>query len=326
MVELSKQKIYCFIIGSTASGKSRLAESLCAKFSAPLLNADSVQAYKHVSIGAAKPSADDLKDIRHYLFDLVDFPDTFTAGEFFRQTDDVLNKLPDDSLFFIVGGSGFYIQSLVNGMSKGGRSHAGLQEKLALELSELGQEKLYEKLSRLDPYAAKKISPNDHYRLFRYLELVESTGMTLQQRSAVDSENQSQGGLNQKGKIIKIGLLWDREELLKRVKMRVDQMFDNGFIQEVQSLIDGGMGEWSPLQSVGYKQIGDSLNSFGSIETSKPSQIAELKTQIVTHTMQLAKKQKTWWKKDPTVLWIKGETPLNEQIHFVEQALDELQR
>lgn len=284
-----------FVVGPTASGKSGLAIELARKLNGAVANSDSLQIYTGLDIGTAKPSQAERSKLPHFLFDIVPLGQAFTAGDYRRAALDVIEKqIPQRDLIF-VGGSGFYIQALDKGMNEVLPVPPEIIESLDESEKQNGLLHLWHQLLQADPESAAKIHPNDGYRIKRALSVIMASGekWSSQQERTKDGQH-----LSSRYRVKKIGLKWERSELLKRVEFRTKEMLENGLIEEVQALIEKGFASWAPLQSVGYKETLDFLKNH----TSK-DQLFQL---IVQSTMQLAKKQMTWFKRDAEIQWYDG--------------------
>ncbi len=195
----------------------------------------------------------------------------------------------------VVGGTGFYFQAIEKGMFDVGGENPEVREKLQKQTeTEEGAKALYEDFKARDPVAAQRIFPNDHYRLIRAMELMLTQGKTLTQIQT-EFENQSN---KFPWPLEKVGIQISREELLPKIQKRTRAMLDEGLIQEVKSLRDQGLRQWAPMESVGYKEVNQFLD--GSEEISTPETLEE---KIIMNTMKLAKKQKTWFQRDPSIRW-----------------------
>lgn len=280
-----------FVLGPTASGKSRWALREALKTSGAILNADSVQIYKSLSIGAAKPTTEDQALVPHYLYDLAEPGEDFTAGDYRRAALDVIERELPHRPLYIVGGSGFYIQALEKGMYDVGPISPEIKKQVQQWVDSGG---LYEELVKLDPEAAKKIGPKDPYRLQRALEVVMSEGRTMQ-KIAEDFRHDHRE-LKEQYDVEKIGIFCPRDVLRQRVTRRTEQMLKSGFIEEVQNLLGQGLADTKALRSVGYKEC-------VAVLTGRLNR-ADLLSAIVTSTMQLAKRQMTWFKRDHEIHWI----------------------
>ncbi len=279
-----------FVLGPTATGKSQLAIELAQKHNGHIVNIDSVQLYKGLEIGSAAPTSDDLKKVPHHLFSYVTAPTEMTAGQYIRDFYQLMEKLKPNTNLFIVGGTGFYIQALEKGMFNLPEVTTEIKQQVLDDLDRYGADKLYVELKDFD--AETVIHPNDHYRLGRALEIKRAFNKKMS-----DFQN-----ANNKDALpfpyLKIGLNFssdDKEKMRARVKNRIQQMIKNGLIAETKSFLDCGFDQWTPLSSVGYIETVQYLKNEITLEQLEPA--------ITLSTMQLIKKQRNWFKRDPTVLW-----------------------
>ena len=288
-----------FVVGPTASGKSALALELAEKHQGCIINCDSVQLYQKVQIGAAKPTPEELARVPHHLVNIIEPPIEVTAGQYTRLFHEQMQKQEQQTQTlnnFVVGGTGFYFLAIEKGMYP--VTH--VPESILLEVRELlktteGAQRLYQELQEKDADAAKKISPNDHYRIERTVSLMRHENKSLTQIQAELKEKQKDHRFAYPLK--KIGIQIDRDTLRQKVTERTDFMLKAGLVDEVQSLIQEGLRDWAPLSSVGYAETRDYLDH-------KVASLAELRELIITGTMQLAKKQRTWFQRDTEIQWI----------------------
>ena len=292
-----------FVVGPTACGKSQLALELAQHFSGAILNCDSLQVYKRLDIGTAKPTQDERQKIPHYLFDVLDPGDVLTAGDYRRLALTELQARLPERMIFAVGGSGFYIQALEKGMFEVDKPTPEIEHKVREQLAANGLENLYAELKTLDPESAEDISPNDSYRIVRALVVLHDSG-----RKMSDLKKQFQPE-KLPFPYLKLGLNLNRETLLPRVTERTRKMLDSGLLQEVERLLRDGYEAWPALHSVGYKECVDHLRGRLSLEQLAPK--------IIEKTMQLAKKQRTWFKRDQDIQWLKPENPVQQAIQYV---------
>ncbi len=286
-----------FLMGATATGKSALALELAERFSAEIVNCDSVQVYEKLNIGAAKPSEDDLKRVPHHLYSFVSAPHLYTAGQYRRDALELFQK--SKKPLIVVGGTGFYFRALEKGMHSFPPTTSPIKEAVQKEINEKGNEQLYQEILQKDPEYAKKISINDRYRIQKAIEIFRSSDLIPSEIRKSFTEKKFPYPL------LKLHLFVDRQELRIRAAKRIEKMLENGLIDEVQSLIDQGLEAWSPMQSVGYKEVKEYLQEGGSL--------SDLKNSILKATMQLAKRQVTWFKKET-------EMPIKNCNQAMEQA------
>lgn len=289
-----------FIVGPTASGKTELAIQSYERFHTPVINGDSVQVYVGVDIGTAKPTPAELGRAPHELLSFVPPGETYTAGIFAEDVKRVIesknleaigvNQAPPPG-FVVVGGSGFYLQALEKGMFVLPEVSTDVRERLNQEMELGGRERLWEELAVVDSAYAEKISKGDTYRLLRALEIWRGLG----QRMTDLNQQFAQRDQVSWCRSLKIGLTMSREVLRKRVRARVEKMLERGLIAEVEMWRARGFSQWSPLKSVGYKEVQSFLDGELTYD--------EMVDRMVISTMQLAKRQMTWFRRDPEIQW-----------------------
>lgn len=281
-----------FIVGPTGTGKSLLAIKWAKAVHGQILNADSVQCFKSLHIGANKPSKQLQAEVPHHLFDIVQEGKSFTAGDFRRAALYKLKELSDqkNSYAFVVGGSGFYLQALLKGMHPFPKVSLENRDRVVKDMSHYGLDFLYKELQTKDPLYAQKIHRKDKYRILRGVEILRTQPQTITQ-------------MQQKFQLYTfpypkalIGLKCDRNELKRNIQIRTCQMLQLGLIEEVRVLLQKGLKDWPALKSVGYKQVVMFLE--GQIKKE------DLLEEIVQATMRLAKKQMTWFRNKYSVYWI----------------------
>jgi tRNA dimethylallyltransferase len=280
------------ILGPTGSGKSALAIELAVGFHGEIVNCDSLQLYRGFDVGTAKTPPSARRGIPHHLFDVIDdVKVAFSAGDYARQARETIAEITSrDRVPIIVGGTGFYLRALLEGLP----DLPGRDEALRSRLSAREQRRegsLHRLLRRLDPAAAARIHSNDTQKLIRALEIRMLT-------SAAQPSPASARPLTGY-KTLKLGLDPDRTQLFAALDARVQSMFDTGLIEEVQSLLDhGATGEEKPFESLGYKQTLHLLRGELTLDQAIAS------TQL--ETRQYAKRQWTWFRRDPEIHWLRG--------------------
>lgn len=302
---------FFLIVGPTASGKSSLGMQLAEHFGGAILNCDSLQTYQRLDIGTAKPTAADFKRVPHFLFDVLKPGEVLTAGDYRRLAMDVLAKELPSRMIFGVGGSGFYIQALEKGMFDVPKPSIESERAVRQRLEENGPAALYAELVAKDIKYAQSISPNDTYRITRALIIIEDTGKSVTQ---VRSEF---AAASFPYPILKLGLNLSREELEPRVRARAKTMLDEGLLDEVRALVDEGFKAWPAMQSVGYKECLDVIN--GDLVEAK------LLDQIVEKTLQLSKKQRTWFKRDLEIKWLDTQNAFADAVDKISWFLQNLE-
>lgn len=290
-----------FVVGTTASGKSDLALKLAQEFNGCIVNADSIQMYEDLDIGSAKPSVDEMQLVPHHLFSFIAAPSTITVGEFHRRFFDLIGQFSDDRLVFVVGGTGFYFQALEKGLPKIPAARPEFQDPLFTQwkLDPKAAQKDHDYLRLRDPAAAARIHVQDHYRLARALDIIDSTGKPVTQVWDEHGESRPQFPYP----LLKIGFKATRENLESKVRERAEKMVKEGLLKEVQSFLTQGYQDWDPLLSVGYKQARDYI-LLGH------SDLEGLTDEITQQTLRLAKKQRTWFQRDPEIHWLDPMDPV----------------
>ena len=289
----SSDPLLVVILGPTASGKTALSLSLAEKFHGEIVNCDSVAMYREFDIGTAKPSLVERARAPHHLFDCVDPMQDVTAGEYGRQARQVLQEIKSRThLPIVVGGTGLYLRALLEGLFAGPQRSQELRERLRERAARRGSPHLHKILSRLDGATAEKIHPNDTPKLIRAIEVC------LASRQKV-SELWQQGRDPLRGfRILRLGLDPDRAALYARINQRAQQMLKGGLIEETKKLIEKYGSRARPLGSLGYKQAAEFLRG-------------ELAREHVLSLIQqahrnYAKRQMTWFRREPEVMWFQG--------------------
>jgi len=279
------------IVGPTASGKSQLAIELAREFDGEILSCDSVQIYKYFHIGSAKLSVADQRGIPHHLMDLLDPDEPFTAGDYLRLGRQALQEIRSRGRVpFVVGGTGLYLRALLEGLFQGPRRSDELRLRLNNVAERRGNRYLHRVLERVDPVLACKITVNDRHKMIRALEVFFLTSRPLS--SHFETGSQSLEGFE----VLKIGLNPPRALLYDRIERRVDQMFAEGLVKEVQSILARGFAPGlKPFESLGYLQATRFLNG----EISLPEAIALTKQD----TRRYAKRQLTWFRREKECIW-----------------------
>jgi tRNA dimethylallyltransferase len=317
-----KKPLVIFVVGPTATGKSAFAVEAAQEFDGEIINTDSVQVYQSVDIGTAKPTPSDFKRVPHHLYSYVPEGETSTVGEFRREALAIIEQGPQRGTekFFAVGGSGFYVQALEKGMYPVPKIPDAVRESIANEHAKSGLGALYQELHKRDPEYAKDISENDTYRIMRSLEIARH----LQGQSSKPTNDNTWSGIRRKFEaeiektrsfdVLKIGILQPRAKIRKNVELRTAEMLKNGFIEEVKLLRDKGLSKWAPMLSVGYKEVQQFLDG----ELAKK----DLAEKIVTSTMQLVKRQTTWFRRDKDIQWFDANEGWAKPLAFIQAQVD----
>jgi tRNA dimethylallyltransferase len=291
-IEMERPRMV-ILLGPTGVGKSKLAVELAEELGGEIVSADSMQVYRHMDIGTAKPTLDEQKRVRHHLIDLVTPDQPFHAGLYRAMARKTVDQLHKNGIpIWVVGGTGLYIKALTQGLFTHPKIDPKVRKKLKQEAEGKGEDFLYQRLKRVDPKTASRLHPHDLFRTIRALEVFDSTGVPI-------SFFREQHRFGERPYLtLKIGLEIEREDLYRRIEERVDQMIEQGFLQEVTELMKMGYGpELKPMQNLGYKQMVQFLlKKIGWTEAVR---------QIKRDTRHYAKRQWVWFKSDPEVCWRK---------------------
>jgi tRNA dimethylallyltransferase len=279
------------IAGPTASGKSALALQLAEKFSGTIINADSMQVYRYMDIGTAKPSAADQALVPHHLLDLVDPDEDFDAFRYGELGRVAISEVQGHGRAALVaGGTGLYVKALLHGLFPGAPKSVGVRERLRAEAAAHGTMYLYRRLSQVDPGTAQRVHCRDLVRLVRALEVWECSGRPI------SVWQQKHGFREEPFRILKIGLSVPRPELHSRIDERVERMMAQGFLEEVGSLLARGYRpELKSMQSLGYRHLVGHLVGRSSL--------GDAVTAMKRDTRRYAKRQITWFRRDPKIYW-----------------------
>lgn len=278
------------IVGPTCSGKTKLSLLLAKLLNVEIISADSRQIYKKMNIGTAKPSFEDLSNVKHYFIDELEPDEDFNASKFEQKADEIIKKiLLGNKIPIVVGGSGLYIKALIDGISESIESSSVLRRELLDIRNKYGNEYLYNELKKIDPESSKKMLPQNWKRVLRALEVFKLTGKPIWQHYS-QQKNKEVFQFHQ------IGLLWDRNVLYKNIENRVDEMFSNGLITEVNKILSGSHSKnINSLNTVGYKEVIDYFD--GNISLHRAIEL------VKRNTRRYAKRQMTWFNADKRIKW-----------------------
>ena len=286
------QKILA-IAGATASGKSKAAVELAKKLNGEIISMDSMQIYKHMDIGTAKVTLQEMENIPHHMIDIVEPNMPFSVSDFVKLAKDKINEITArGKLPILAGGTGLYFESLIYPFNFGGaKSDEDIKNNLYKQLEQLGAEYLHKKLMEIDPIDGAKIHPNNTKRLIRALEIYEITGNTKTNNS---TNKQLLYDLDM------YVLDWDREILYDRIEKRVQIMFDNGLQKEIENLLEVGITfDMQSMQGIGYKEFAIYFDGKFSLD--------DVKNAIILNSRHYAKRQITWFKRYDFAKFIKFE-------------------
>jgi tRNA dimethylallyltransferase len=305
---LKKPKVIV-ICGPTGIGKTSVGIELAEKFGGEIVSADSMQIYRYMDIGTAKPTVEEKRRIPHHMIDIVDPDEDYDAVQFSKQARAIIAELHNrDRLPFVVGGTGFYIKALLHGIFQSEPVNPQIRNRLKQESEENGSDFLFERLKEIDPSAAGRIHPNDSYRIIRALETIESSGKTISEH------HQNHGFADDPFTALKIGLQLDRQNLYARIDERVDLMIEAGIVEEVTKLLEMGYtAELKSMQSIGYRHVVEFLEEKLSWD--------ECVRTLKRDTRRFAKRQFTWFGADRQNYWYEPDQ-LNEIVRLVEGFLE----
>ncbi len=279
------------VLGPTATGKTSLAIKLANALSSEIVNADSMYIYKYFDIGTAKPNTKELSEAKHHLIGFLEPTECYSVANFRIDACKVIKEIWSKKMTpIIVGGTGFYIDSLIKSFSYGSvEKDVNLRNGLEAELSQFGNDYLYDKLKNIDPNSANKLHKNDTKRVIRALEIALSS-------DAKKSDIVNNSDIVLKNPLI-IGLNLDREILYDRINRRVDIMLNDGLVDEVRKLYSSGLTpeNCNAMKGIGYKEIVSYFRGEYSLEVA----IEKIKQ----HSRNYAKRQITWFKRNDRIHW-----------------------
>lgn len=307
-----KQKIIV-IAGPTASGKSGLAMDMALRFGGEIVNADSMQVYRGMDIGTAKPTAEERSLVPHHLLDVVDPDGEFNASDYRALALPAIRRIGESGKpAFVVGGTGLYIRVLLGGLIRLPPSDADLRERLKAEMAREGVSALHERLKGLDAESAERIHPNDKVRIVRALEVIHLTGRRF------SSMIQDHRFRDNPFCAFKICLQIERERLYHRIDERSSHMLEMGLVRETAGLIDQGYSpDLKPMKALGYRHVVQVIRGKWDTETALKHLQAD--------TRRYAKRQLTWFRSDPEMAWLRPqeETEIENRIRDFLTGVDE---
>jgi tRNA dimethylallyltransferase len=294
LLSAMKEPALLVIVGPTGAGKSVLGLHLCRQYGGEIVNCDSMQIYQGMDIGTGKPEPAERSDIAHHMMDVVAPGCAFSAGDYARLTRKILaNMRQSGRLPVVVGGTGLYLRALLEGLFEGPPRNDDLRMRLRAIIAQGGLDRLHRWLLRVDPEAGARIMPRDAPRIVRALEVYTLTGTSLSAHF-VSGSNALTGF-----SILKLGLNPPREELYQTANQRVIQMLAKGWIDEVRALLAEGIAPDSQaFAALGYRQVVEHIHGRLGFE--------ELAKSIQANTRHYAKRQWTWFRKDPAIHWLDG--------------------
>ncbi len=281
------------ILGPTAAGKSKLGIDLALRFRGEIVSCDALQVYRHMDIGTAKVSPAEKARVRHHMLDLGDPGEDFSAGDYQRLAREALNEIRSrGNRPFVVGGTGFYLKALIEGLFEGPARSEELRARMRKIIGRRGPGTLHRALRRVDPESANRIAEADSERIIRAYEVPLISGKSIswwqeQPRDALMGY-----------RWLKLGIDVPRELLYQRINRRVEEMFENGLVEEARALLNGYPKYSQAFKAIGYRQVSDYFD--GKLSLSQTMEAIQMESR------RYAKRQLTWFRSDPDILWLDG--------------------
>lgn len=308
-VNLEKKIPLIVIVGPTASGKTALSINLAKRYNAEIISADSMQVYKSMDIATAKPDKDEMDGVVHHLIDFVDINHRFSVAEYLTLAKEKINDIYSRGKnIVIVGGTGLYINSLIDNIEFEEERENNLRQELMQEAERMGGNFMLDKLRSLDPEYADKLFPNDIGRIIRGIEINLIFGHSMSEHKKLSRANVSPYTP------FILGIAYrDREKLYDRINKRVDIMLENGLLNEAEDFFNKLGKQDTAVQAIGYKEL------FPYLKGEIP--LSEAVENLKKATRNYAKRQITWFKKDQRINWIYADEQTSEQLASNAQKL-----
>ena len=300
------------IAGPTASGKTALAVALAQELGGEVVSCDSMQVYRRMDIGTAKPTAEEMQGIPHHMLDVAEPDEDFSVSRYCRMASPIVDDIVSrGKVAIIAGGTGLYMDSLIRGNAFAPFPSTGVREKLEAQADTEGMEKIHAWLTSVDPEAAGRLHLSDRKRIIRALEVYLETGETITEH------NRRTQAIPPKYSPLWLGLDFeDRAQLYHRIDRRVDIMLDMGLIDEIKGLLHSGIPEkCTAMQAIGYKEFVDALQGRGTI--------AQAADQVRQSSRRYAKRQLTWFRRNQAIHWLTRGEGQEEIITQARQVLRE---
>jgi tRNA dimethylallyltransferase len=302
------ERTVIILLGPTGVGKTGASILLAEALHTEIISADSMQIYRGMDIGTAKPSPDELSKVPHHLIDILPPSGSFSAGIFRKAATGIIDELHcRGKIPLIVGGTGLYIRSLTRGLFEGPEADWEIRERLTQDEKATGEGHLYARLMKADPLAAVKIDPRDSRRIIRALEVLQKGEGTISELQRLSTKAGEYA-------FVRVGLIREREELYRLIEERVDRMLQRGLVSETERLLAMKPGR-TPLQALGYKEMGLFLEG----KTSYGEAVMLLKRR----SKKYAKRQLTWFRKEPGISWV-NITGIMDSRQVFEKILDDV--
>jgi tRNA dimethylallyltransferase len=283
-----REKRVLILTGPTGVGKTDVAILIAKALDTEIISADSMQIYKGMDIGTAKPTKEQLSQVKHHMIDIIEPSESYSVGRYIKEVKPIIERLHSlQKVPLVVGGTGLYIKAMTRGLFEAPEANPELRKQLK-EIEERNPGTLYAELQRLDPQKAKEVSPTDLRRIIRALEVIMTAERPM---SSLQRELTSPLPYQ----FYKIGLTRDRKELYRIIEKRVEEMFNRGLVEEVERLLKKNPTEVA-LQAIGYKEVIAYLR--GETELEETIRV------IKKATKRYAKRQFTWFRKEEAVQWV----------------------
>lgn len=298
------------ICGPTASGKTTLSIELAKRIKGEIISCDSMQIYREMDIGTAKPTQEERQGIQHYVLDFISPEQRYSVADYKREAKKAIKEiLKKGKRPIIVGGTGLYLDSLLYEIEYPNIEwEEAYRTQLEKRIEQEGLEKLYEEAKKIDPLAIEKISQKDAKRILRILEIYHTTGKTKTEQERESRKNPVEYDYQV------YALKWDREVLYERINQRVDLMIEQGLIEEVNQILKKYKKFPTAMQGLGYKEVVEFLRG----ETTKEQMVEKIKME----TRRYAKRQMTWFRKNKQTIWLDGQAELEKNCQIILQSLE----
>lgn len=298
------------VCGPTASGKTGWSLKLAERFPIEIISADSRQVYRQMDIGTAKASAAEQALVPHHMIDLIDPDQEFSVAQFVDRARPLIEEIHGrEHVPCVVGGTGLYIRALLGGLADTPTGDQALRDSLHQRELDMGTGTLHAELARIDPVAAERIHPNNVVRLVRALEVYFVSGRTL---TELQQEHQF---ADQPYRAMKFAPAQERSELYRRIDLRSEQMLNDGLVEEVQGLVARYSVDLKALQTLGYREVLRYLDV--------PDSHQQMLEDIQTATRQYAKRQLTWFRKEPGIIWVDSSTESGRVLRSIEDFISQ---
>ncbi len=304
-----KKPVVIVICGPTASGKTGISIELAKQINGEIVSCDSMQIYKDMNIGTAKPTEEEMQGIPHHMLDFVLPTQRYSVADFKKDAKKAIREIVQrGKVPIVVGGTGLYVDSLIYEIEYPQiKFDENYREELEKQVKEQGLDNLYEQAKKIDPEAIEKISKTDKKRILRILEIYHSTGKTKTEQEILSRQKEPEFDYHV------YALSWDREVLYQRINKRVDIMIEQGLIEEVKNIIQKYDTFPTAMQGLGYKEVVEYLEQ----KTTKEEMIEKIKQE----TRRYAKRQITWFRKNKQTIWLDATQDRRNNINIILEGM-----